>query len=92
MHEIAYPALHYTPNCMGKRSIDCRSQLLFKLQHEYLHQYSQNIESLCIFKPSASCYHVRMVFIVGSSVAKFRVVVRPLWAAESKFRHNEYFK
>jgi len=36
MHKIAYLALHYTPKCKGKRSTTCRSQLLFKIQHEYL--------------------------------------------------------
>jgi hypothetical protein len=77
---------------MGKSSTTCRSQLLFKLQHEYLHEYFQNIETLFMFKPSKSCFRVRMVFIVGSGAAKFGVVVRPPWAAESKFRHNEYFK
>ena len=92
MNEIAYTALHYTPNCMGKRSTTCRSQLLLKLQHGYLHEYFGNIEILCIFKPSASCFRVSMVFIVGSGVATFRVAVRQPWAAESTLRHNEYFK
>jgi len=90
MHENAYPALHYTTKCIGKPNTIFRTQLLFELQHEYLYEYSRNIEILCIFKSSELSFLVRMVFIVSRVVAEFRVVVRPPWAAKCRFRHNGY--
>jgi len=92
MHVIAYTALHYAPKFMGKSNTTCRSQMVFKFQHEYLKDYFRNIEILCIFKPSESSFSVRMVFIVGSGVAEFRVVVWPPWTAKSKIRHIGHFQ